>query len=55
MECSETDYFLHQSYSDFDMSEKIKLRNVCSSTSDHLPIQMSIGFHEVEPVTSRTK
>ena len=47
--------FLYQSHSDFNMLEKTVLRNVCSNTSDHLPIQMDIDCHVVEPVTSKTK
>ena len=46
--------YLYKTHSDFNMSEKIEIRNVCSNTSDHLPIQMSIDFHVVEPVTSKT-
>ena len=30
------------------------VRNVYSNTSDHLPIQMSIGCHMVEAITSKT-
>ena len=30
------------------------LRNVCSNTSDHLSIQISLGCHVVEPITSNT-
>ena len=56
-ECSEIDYFfLYQSHSDFNMSEKTLLRNVCkNNTSDHLPIQMCIDCQVVEPINAKTK
>ena len=54
-ECSEIDYFLYQSHSDFNMLEKTVLKNVCSNISDYLPIQICIGCHVVEPITAKTK